>query len=382
MMAGSRERADTPRELLDAILTKSKKLGRSAAIMDRDILSRIEYVCRCISNRAGVRLLMACMLAKIHRPEVDPRKPYTEIGGKDCFSGRTYDEQHLSGFITENRLPCNSTTAFLTPALRNQDAVLTTRTVLVGRPPQVYNDTLQLLDDVAKGRVSAEQVLIDTLRVLVLVRDEKEERMNTLVAALRHGTDALPPASEQIVTLLRQHLACRHSSRLPVLIIAAAYSVAEKQWGESAKPLRGHLAADEQTGAGGDIEVCLTNDQRVCTIYEMKSKRVSREDIDRALQKIVACKPRIDNYIFITTDSVDVEVAEYAAAMYERTNGTEIVILDCIGFARHFLHLFHRLRLRFLDAYQLKVLNEPDSAVNQPLKEAFLSLRHAMESDG
>ena len=58
----------------------------------------------------------------------------------------------------------------------------------------------------------------------------------------------------------------------------------------------------------------------------------------------------------------------------------EYVMLDCIGFVRHFLHLFHRLRIEFLDAYQSLLLAEPDSAVSQPLKEAFLSLRQAAES--
>jgi len=371
----------TPHELLDATLAKAVKLGKTQAISNKDVLGRIDYVCRCIGNRAGVRLLMSCMLAKMHRPEVDPRKPYTEIGGKDSFSGRTYDEQYLTGFIFANRLPCNSTTAFLTPALRNQDAMLTKRTVLLGRPPQVYRDTLQVLDDVTKNRVTAEQVLTDALRILVLVRDEKQERMKTLVAALQQGDDALPLASEQIVTLLRQHLACKHSSRLPILIVAAAYQAAADHLGEKAMLLRGHLTADEQTGAGGDVEVCLLNDERVCTIYEMKSKRVTQDDIDRAIQKILERKPRIDNYVFITTDVIEDEVAEYAAAMYDQTDGTEIVILDCVGFVRHFLHLFHRLRIQFLDAYQALVLGEPDSAVNQPLKEAFLSLRHAAESD-
>ena len=54
-----------------------------------------------------------------------------------------------------------------------------------------------------------------------------------------------------------------------------------------------------------------------------------------------------------------------------------MVVLDCIGFLRHFLHLFHRIRIEFLDAYQAPVLDEPESAVNQPLKEAFLSLHQA-----
>ena len=38
------------------------------------------------------------------------------------------------------------------------------------------------------------------------------------------------------------------------------------------------------------------------------------------------------------------------------------------------------LRAHYLDAYQELVLSEPDSAVSQSLKEAFLALRQAAES--
>jgi hypothetical protein len=74
------------------------------------------------------------------------------------------------------------------------------------------------------------------------------------------------------------------------------------------------------------------------------------------------------------------DIREYARSKYDETGGVEIAILDCIGFLRHFLHLFHRLRKDFLDHYQTLVLHEPDSAVSQGLKEAFLALRQAAES--
>jgi hypothetical protein len=85
-------------------------------------------------------------------------------------------------------------------------------------------------------------------------------------------------------------------------------------------------------------------------------------------------------YIFITTEPVTDEIREYARAKYDETGGVEIAVLDCIGFLRHFLHLFHRVRKDFLDQYQVLVLREADSAVNQGLKEAFLALRQAAES--
>lgn len=322
---------------------------------------------------------MACMLAKKHQPEIDPRKPYTEIGGPDCFSGRTYDERYITRFINANRLPCNPTTAFLTPALRNINRPLATSVPIVGRPDRMYADALRVLEEVAEGRARAEDVLGDVIRILVTMRDERAHRMKTLLASLGRDGDRLPLASEAIVALIVQHLACKNSSRLPVLVVAAAYRAATGKLGEDALPLKPHTAADEQTGAMGDVEICLTSDERVVTVYEMKAKRVTVDDIDRALEKIASSEHRIDNYVFITTDATDDEVHDYAATLYEKTGGTEIAVLDCVGFLRHFLHLFHRLRTAFLDAYQRLLLAEPNSAVRHSLKEAFLALRKAAE---
>jgi hypothetical protein len=145
-------------------------------------------------------------------------------------------------------------------------------------------------------------------------------------------------------------------------------------------PMYAHNAADEQTGAVGDLEITLLDDEGVISSYEMKMKRVTREDIDRSLQKIMDTGKRPDNHIFITTDVITDDVRDYAAMIYNKTGGIEIVVLDCIGFLRHFLHLFHRLRMQFVDAYQNLLLAEPDSAVRHELKEAFLALRLAAES--
>jgi len=371
----------SPDSILTSIFRQVEGSPASAIIDDNEIVSRIQYICRCLSNRAGVRLLMACLLGKLEEPSRDPRQPYTEIGGDLCFSGRTIDERYLTSFITSHRLPCNSTTAFLTPALRNIKRALTTDVVLVGRPPQVYSDTLQLLDDVANGKVTAADVLAETIRFLLQVRDEKTARMEALIAGIEESKDGLPLSSESIVNLISQHLSCKHASRLPVLIVAAASQAASACLGEFVKPLHAHNAADEQTGALGDVEICLQNDEHVVTGYEMKMKRVTSDDIDRAATKIASHNPRIDNYVFITTDVITIETIEYAASMYDKLGGTEIIVLDCVGFLRHFVHFFYRLRIDFLDAYQSLVLSEPDSAVRQPLKEAFLSLRQAAESD-
>lgn len=370
----------TPTDILDNIYQRAEALD-ATAIADPLIRERVDYVCRCPSNRAGARLLMACLLGKLDRPQVDPRKPYTEIGTADSFSGRTYDERHLTSFINKHRLPLNATTAFLTPALRNIDQPLTRDRVLIGKPPTLYQYTLELLDDVAERRISADILLLEVVRILRWMRDANLSRMDALLDTLSRAEGGLPLSSEAIITLISQHLACKHASRLPVLMVAAAYQVAGSRLGEQLLPLKSHNAADAQTGALGDVEICLTGkDGAVVTVYEMKMKPVTRGDIDAAVSKINLAAQRIHNYLFVTTEPIPLDVSEYAKTFYERTDGSEIAILDSLGFLRHFLHLFHRLRADYLSAYQNLVLSEPDSAVSQPLKEAFLALRQAAES--
>ncbi len=372
----------TPNEWLEHTLGIATADLTHRAVQSLENRARVDRVCQS-PNRACVRLLMACFLAKLDRPEIDPRKPYTEIGTPDSFSGRNgYDEQFITRFVSTHRLPCNSTTAFLTPVLRNINRALTLDVQLIGRPRLLYVDMQFLLAEVAEGRELAQDVLADIVRVLIQIRDERLARLDQLQSEIRAGADALPLSSEAIVTLIRQHLDCKRSSRLPVLIVAAAYQAVADRLGERFLPLHGHNAADEQTGASGDVEITLENDDHVRTVYEMKQKAVTLDDVDRALQKVAGIEERIDNYIFITTDRIDPAVVEYATTFYEATGGTEFAILDCLGFLRHFLHLFHRNRGKYLEDYQSLMLDEPDSAIGLPLKEAFLALRRAAVTEG
>lgn len=345
-----------------------------------EMSARVEYVARNLKNRAGIRLLMACLLAKIDRPEVDVRKPYTEIGTDDSFSGRTYDERYISDLITEYELPCNSTTAFLTPALRNRAIPLTIDVDLVGRPPQLYKTVLNLLDDVYQNRATAENLLSEVIRWLLIERNEQQQRIASLIHGLRTLRDAMPLSSEDMVLLIEQHMNLKGTSRLPVLVVAAAYKTAATYLNERILVLNSHLAADIQTGALGDIEITIAQSNDVVTSYEMKDKSITKADIDRALQKLSHANAHVDNYIFITTETIDEAVQGYARSLYTETGGTEFVILTCIGFLRHFLHLFHRLRSSFLEEYQALMLVEPPSSVSQPIKEAFLAMRQAAES--
>ncbi|MDR0892833.1 MAG: restriction endonuclease, SacI family [Mediterranea sp.] len=370
---------NNPAGVLERFYKQAVESVASSFIKDVTILNMVEAICRCNANKAPIRFLMSCLLAKICNSSVDIRKPYTEIEGEDAYSGRFYDETYIEPFIHKYALPCNPTTAYLTPAFRNIDRLLTPDLVLVGRPREVYTNTLLLLDKVHSSLLAPETLLTEILRLLLVIKAEDKQRMEQLLAELKPA-DTLPLSVEEIVTLLRQHLACKHSSRLPVLIVAAAYQTVKDCVSEVNKPLEAHNAADKQTGAIGDIEIVLSDDNKLVTCYEMKDKRILKTDIDIALQKLSEQTSKIDNYIFITTDVIDAEVEEYAKSLYEKM-GVEFAILDCIGFIKHFLHFFHRYRGAFLSNYQEMVIAEPTSAVPQPLKEAFLALRRVAEGD-
>ena len=369
-----------PMKILSDLHTLATSKDYKQIITNPEIIKKIESVCVCINNRACVRLLMACLLAKIHKPNINPTKPYTEIGSDDCFSGRTYDEKYISQLISAHNLPCNSTTAFLTPALRNINNPLSISLEIIGRPRNLYSDTISLLESVQEGNVNASDMLVEVIHTLIMIRDNKKESLSTKLKELTTYSREIILSSEDTILLIKQHLSCKNSSRLPVLIVAAAYNAAKEYIKEEIHPLLSHNAADEQTGSLGDIEICLLNEKKVRTVYEMKMKKVQLVDIDRAIQKIVTGGQSIDNYIFITTDEIDENVFDYAKGMYDVLGQREIAILDCIGFLRHFLHFFHRLRRDFIDEYQKLVINEPDSSVRHELKEVFLHLRQVAET--
>lgn len=369
----------TPTEILDAALRLASD-SLAQIIAETDIVEAVDYVCRA-NTRAGVRFLMACLLAKTHDPGKDIRKPYSEqLGTSDSYSGRHYDERYIQPFVVEHDLPCNRTTSFLTPAFRGGNAVLSLDIEIVGRPKLLYRKVLELLHAIYTEQISSDKLLAQIVRCLIQLRDERSQRIASLLTELRASRDDTSLSAESIVLLISQHLALPRASRLPVLIVAAAYQSAAEHLGEQVMPLEAHNAADEQTGALGDLQITLLNDNNVMTCYEMKMRRVTIHDLNQVLFKLHNRSNKVEHYVIITTDKIESEVVDYATTLYSSTGGTEIVVLDCIQFLRHFLHLFHRLRSKFLDTYQTLVLAEPTSAVDQPLKEAFLALRRAAEA--
>ena len=353
--------------------------SKNTCLVETRIAEPLSKICRCNSCKAPIRFLMAGLVAKIDDTRKDLHRPASFLG-QGCYDGRSIDETIIEPFIHNKSLPCNPTTAFLTPAFRTIDTPITKDTFAKCRPSWVYKDMMDVIEYIQLFPDSCTDILKEIIRNLLVIKEENESRIAQQLNSIRSSHGQLSLSSEDITKLLIQHLSCKNSSRLPVLAVAAAYDSVKDLIKEEHKPLLSHNAADKQTGAVGDVEIVLSSENATITCYEMKKKAVTRIDIQNCVDKIAKSSNHIDNYIVITTDTIDPEVNEYASSLYKEM-GTEIVILDCIGFIRHFLHFFHRRRLQFLDNYQQLVLSEPASSVPQPLKEAFLTLRIAAEYD-
>jgi hypothetical protein len=195
-------RADDSARILHVAFERARASLTTSIVQNQDIVQRIELVTRSERNRACIRFLLACTLAKSVNSSVDIRKPYTEIGTPDAYSGRVYDERYIGPFVRKHQLDCNSTTAFLTPAFRNITTILTPNLVMAGSPPQVYQATLQLLTDIQEDRVSAEDVLTEAFRWLLLMKDERLLRLDKALENLKFSENTIPLSSEDVVKLL------------------------------------------------------------------------------------------------------------------------------------------------------------------------------------
>ena len=60
---------------------------------------------------------------------------------------------------------------------------------------------------------------------------------------------------------------------------------------KSTNNLYAHIAADKQTGAPGDFEITLENDEHIITCYEMKLQALTINDIHTAIEKFYTNQP-------------------------------------------------------------------------------------------
>lgn len=272
----------------------------------------------------------------------------------------------------KHQLPLNRTTAFLTPAFRTFNQPLLAETGLSGRPAWLYSNLVSLLQDIQNGERPPEDYLKEVLRLLILQRKSQQQ---AILERLRR-IESVPRElnTQQIWEIISAHLKMPRSSRLPVLIIAAAYDTAQESLDKRYTRLLPHTAADKPADALGDLEIELSSQGHPYIVYEVKDKTITPGDIDSALQKLSERTELPAEYAFVSTKPIPPAVYDYIQSVNRQQRATELQAFDCLEFLKHFLHLFHEKRMQFFDRYRELVLNEPTSAVAQRLKERLLEL--------
>ena len=190
---------------------------------------------------------MACMLAKAHRPEIDPRKPYRKISVAN----------NLLLLITIHRQLHHEAQ----PAVQFDDCLSHAHSAKHGSDAHDQScfgwasdgdvsERVALLDDVRAGRVSAEDILNECIRLCCSTATHAKHGSNRFVRRWPRGGCA--------AVVIRGHSEFdRATSSLqrfkPVAgtDCAAAYEAAKTRLGERVLNLTAHNAADEQTGAVG-----------------------------------------------------------------------------------------------------------------------------------
>lgn len=157
----------------------------------------------------------------------------------------------------KHQLPLNRTTAFLTPAFRTFNQPLLAETGLSGRPAWLYSNLVSLLQDIQNGERPPEDYLKEVLRLLILQRKSQQQ---AILERLRR-IESVPRElnTQQIWEIISAHLKMPRSSRLPVLIIAAAYDTAQESLDKRYTRLLPHTAADKPADALGDLEIELSS---------------------------------------------------------------------------------------------------------------------------
>ena len=362
---------------LNELYEEASKADCNHSFINDDILrSKIYDISTNKDNRAVVRLVLSCSFAPLINSKFDPLKPYTEIGGEEAFSGRNIDESYIQQIIDDKSIgKCNATTAFLTPALRNRNESLDRIAKFNGRPESLYKDAVYVLKEVSKNKEMAEDIIKEIFRILICLELKEKENIKAAISNLKGKSSY---SSREIIDLIRQHLLCKRSSRLPVLVIAAAFKVIEDLKIYKVKEISMHNAADNQTENIGDVEVYSTS-SNLLIAFEVKKRKINRHDVNVALEKIAKLKDiGIASYIFITTENIENDIINYVAELSIEYD-IDLRVMDCLAFLEHYLTIFFDKRRGFLDKYQSLLIDEPESAVSHDLKEIFLSLRKIME---
>jgi DNA adenine methylase len=339
-------------KIFSEALQEAEKQPATFSSVPKPLLTKVDEICRCESNKAPVRYLLTALGAKIKDPSVNTLCAYP-IQGKNHFEGRSIDEHILIQYLEKYSLATNKTTAFLTPSFRfPPNRPYKKEDFVKSRPSSVYNALVDVLTKVNEDSTLAKPLLVATFAKLIFLRDAYALKLALQKSAAMLSKE---PTITEIIEILETHAAQPRASRLPVLMYAAAHDIFLDGSSYTRKKLLAHNAADKQTGATGDIEIIEKLTGRLITSIEIKSRAITEEDVNIGVEKALVHLPVA--YFFASTVAPTDRISKYAESF---SGKVQFRVWDIFEFIASVLCMWPERRSEFLEDYKKLVLEDAD----------------------
>lgn len=325
---------DIPVELKTAIYIFSSQIDNQAT-------SAFNNIVTCLSANAADPLCDP----RYHRPPTGEMPAPPE--GKTHFTGRGISESIIYPWLAKNGFR-GSMSGWQTRVFERERPYTLDYRENISR---VKNEFLSILDAVANNRVKSSHVLSEFFR-LELIEKSKRESANDWLA--KHPANS-SVSIIQIIEALEKHFDLPRSARLPVLAIQAVYMTMmpyiSRYNSKVLSELSEHSAADENTGAVGDVEV-KDADGDVFEGVEVKHGVVIDDNIvRRSCEKI---RSSTASRYYILSTSPKTKLTEIGIAMItalQREHGCQMVVNGVLPTIKYYLRLLDEPS-EFLNNYQ------------------------------
>lgn len=340
---------------LHYIYDTAKKLDAIPATV---VQEEIEFLSRNIqNNKAVVSVLITCVLEKEINQQVDCRKHQSGITGG--FSGRSLDTRCVTPFLKEKDLPHMAESGWLTRSLEQPHAYT------LDYPGKIRGDGvkpafLKILDELEKGTVSSESVLVSLF--FALLEGQSKELKEYVSPFSEEQKNKIN--STQIFNIIKEHINSSTeagSSKLPVLLLYAILTISKKEHKKLEQkkicPLKSHTASDKNSQSFGDIEI-VTTDNKLTEVFEVKhNKTISIEMIKDCFTKI--SNKSIDCYTIMTTGKIDTDLHPYINQI-KITSGHSFLIFNIFDYLSSFLTTISN-PVELLEVYADLVMKDKES---------------------
>ena len=343
-------------------------IGTFSSQVDQQATSAFNNIITCLAANAAD----ATCDPRYHRPPTGgmPRPPR----GRTHFTGRGISEQIVYPWLARHRFR-GSMSGWQTRVFERENPYTMDYRENISR---VKIEFLSILDAVANERVKAVEVLAAFFRLELAELLSREQSAEWLA---KHGA-ANDVSIMKIIEALAAHFKLPRSARLPVLAIQSIYVAMMPHIARysdlTLSELSEHSAADENTGAIGDIEV-KDADGDVFEGVEVKHGVVIDDNVVRRSCEKVKHSTASRYYILSTSPRVTVtDDGMTLISSLQREHGCQLVINGVLPTIKYYLRLLDK-PADFLDAYQGFLV--ADRRVTREQQDAWKKIFLKMFSD-